>query len=317
MAVELIIGAAALLLLLGGKKKKKKSGTSNGSGGGGTDDGGDLVGPDGNKSGGGGSGGGGGGGGGSGGSGGAPSNLANDAIWVSNDCKEVVYGDDTGEAFWESKGLKVAQNFIDANYHDPYEVAKTMVLSMAPCAIEFPVMEDGLSPMEEELRREFFNREFKDVYYLIQFLHDKVAALMDKEEYTIEFDDRCEVTFVGENWPRPMAERMIRFYLEYTYPTESGKAHDKKYPTWPMADIDENTMQWQDNVITAVINRMHPECGAAIVQAFKKDPWSATAFFNSRPGLKALYNELHQLVDWVDEHREGGLDFGMVDDVTG
>lgn len=308
MAGEFVIGGGiALLLLLGGKKKKKKSDTS-----GGTHDGSGLDEPTEKKTpGGGGSGGGSQGGGGKGG--GAPSNLAKDAVWVSRDCRSVAYGDGTGEAFWENKARPVAANFIAANYHDPYEIAKMMVLSMAPCAIEFPVMEDDFEPMEEEFRREMFNREFKDVYYLIQFLHDKIAELMDREEIVIEFNERCDVAFVGEDWERYPADRMIRFYIEYMYPEASDSGHEHKYKSWPLADSEEKVMGWVDNVATAVINRMDPECGIAIVEAFKKDPLSASSFFSTRQGLKAMYDRLVDLVHHVDDNRTGGLDFPKFD----
>lgn len=312
MSGELLIGGGiALLFLLGGKKKKKTTDTKNGEeehGGSELDEPTEKKKP----------GGGGSGGGSQGGSsegGGVPFNLAPDAIWVSPDCKRVVYGDETGEAFWENKGLPVAQKFIAANYHDPYEIAKMMILSMAPCVLEFPIMEDGFDPMEEEFRRELFNRNFKDVYYLVQFLHDKIAELMDREEILIEFDDRCDIAFVGDSWGRPIAERMIRFYLGYMYPTASEAGHEEKHKAWPLVDVDEKKMLWWDNVATAVINRMNPECGIAIVDAFKKEPFSANSFFATRPGLKAMYESLIELVNWVDDNREGGLDFSKLDKI--
>ena len=317
MAGELVIGGGiALLLLLGGKKKKKKTTNGTGTGTGTGEHGGsELDEPTEKKKGSGTGGSGGGSQGGSGRGGGVPLNLAPDAVWVSPDCKKVVFGDETGEAFWKKKGEPVAKKFIAANYHDPYEVAKLMILSMAPCAIEFPVAEDKFDPMEEEFRRELFNRDFKDVYYFIQFLHDKIAELMDKEEFIIQFDDRCDVVFVGENWERPIAERMARFYVGYMYPMESEIGHEETHKTWPLADVDEKHMIWWDNVATAIINRMHPECGIAIVEAFKKDPWTGNAFFATRPGLKALYESLTGLVNWVDDHQAGGLDFKMLDKI--
>ena len=301
------MGAAALFL--GGKKKK----TAGGSSGSGTDsdtvDGGTLGTP-------GGKGGGSGSGGSGSGKGGSPSNLAPDGIWVSADCKTVVFGDDTGEAFWNRKGLKAAEGFVAANYFDPYEIARLMVMPMAPCAAEFPVMEDGYPAMEEELRRELFNRNFKEVYYLIQFLHDNIALLLDRARHIVEFDDRCEVIFVGEDWEDQIAERMIRFYLEYSYPNAFEKGHQEKYPPWPMADIPEKNMWWLDNIVTAVINRVSPDCGIAIAEAFKKDQFSGSAFFNARPGLEALYKSLYNRANAADDNREGGIDFEMVDEVS-
>ena len=303
----LALGAAALFL---GGKKRKGSGTGGTGTGSGTVDGGSLGTPDGKGGGGSGSGGGS-------GKGGAPSNLAPDGIWVSADCKTVVFGDDTGQTFWDRKGLKAAEGFIEANYFDPYEIARSMVMPMAPCAAEFPVMEDGYSAMEEELRRELFNRNFKEVYYLIQFLHDNIALLMDRARHIVEFDDNCDVIFVGADWESEVAERMIRFYLEYSYPNVSDSLdHEKEYPTWPMADASEKNMWWLDNVVTAVINRMSPSCGIAIVEGFKKDPLSGISFFNARPGLEALYKSLHNRANAADENREDGIDFEMVDEVS-
>ena len=308
MSGELVIGGGIALLLLLGKKKKKKSTTNGGSKNGGGEHGGSELDEPTEKKRPGGGGSGGGSQGGSGKGGGAPSNLAPDAVWVSADCKKVVYGDETGEAFWEKKGLPVAQKFIAANYHDPYEIAKMMVLSMAPCAVEFPVMEDGFDPMEEEFRREMFNRDFKDVYYLLQFLHDKIAELMDREEILVEFNERCDIVFVGESWERPIAERMARFYVDYMYPASTDfMDHDERFKAWPLADVPEKNMIWWDNVATAIINRMHPECGIAIVEAFKKDPWTGNAFFATRPGLKAFYDSLTDLVNTVHDQQSGGI----------
>lgn len=306
MSGELIVGGLALLFLLGGKKKKKKEGKN----GDGTHGGSELDDPK-NKENGGGSEGGSQGGSGKGGK--APKNLAPDAVWVSPDCKEVVFGDGTGEAFWESKGRPTAQKFIEAYYTDPYEIAKLMITSMAPCVFEFPVRGDGYDPMEEEFLREMFNRNFKEVYYFVQFLHDKTADLMDMDDFIIEFDENCDVPFVGIEWDNLVSDTMVRFYLEYMYPVHSAPDHDKKHPTWPMADVGEKSMDWFDNVATAVVNRMHPECGIAIVNAFKKDPYSAQSFFAKRPGLHAMYKNLIDRVDWVDTHRDDALDFKRLD----
>src|SRR5690606_10450978 len=109
MSAELIAGGAALLLLLLGKKKKKKSSTIDSAKDGRDNEGSSLDGPTQEKiPGGGGSGGGSKGGGGN----NPPTNLSKDAVWVSSDCKKVVFGDKTGELFWEKKGLPVAQQFI-------------------------------------------------------------------------------------------------------------------------------------------------------------------------------------------------------------
>jgi len=315
MSGELVIGGGIALLLLLGKKKKKSTKKTNGNGNGtngngnGTHGGSELDDPTEKKTpGGGGSGGGSQGGSGKGG--GVPSNLAPDAVWVSPDCKKVVFGDETGEAFWTKKGLPTAQKFIAANYHDPYEVAKMMVLSMAPCVVEFPVMEDGFDPMEEEFRREMFNRDFKDVYYLVQFLHDKIAELMDQEARLIEFNDRCDVVFVGEDWERFIAKRMARFYIDYMYPAATNfMDHEERFKAWPLADPKEENMVWWDNVATAIVNRMHPECGIAIVEAAKKEPFSGASFFATRPGLKAMYSSLVDLVNQTHDEQPGGLDF--------
>lgn len=309
MSSELLIGGLALLLLMAGKKGKKSPKATNGNGSGsgaGEDDGASLDDPTKEKT----PGGGGSGGGSKSGGGGAPSNLAKDAIWVSPDCKKVVYGDGTGEAFWEKKGLPVAEKFILAKYHDPYEIAKLMVKSMAPCVTEFPITEDGHEPMKEEFLREMFNRNFRDVYYLVQFLHDKISELMDREWFIINFDERCDVVFVGEKWFTPIAERMARFYVSYMYPSESDYSdHSKRFIAWTHADVAESKMLWWDNIATAIINRMDPECGIAIVNAFKKEPFTAKSFFSTRPGLSALYEGLTSMIRDVEDKQPASLDF--------
>lgn len=313
MSLEIILGGAALFLLLSGKKK---AGTTSGTGGDHGSlgpDAGPRSGPGGRR--------GGKGTGGSGGSGtGAPANLPVDMIWVSPDCQEVVYGDGTGDAFWDRYGMATAQGYVNANYRDPYEIAiavATPFIQHCPGILEkFPIAEDDYDPMEEELHREFFNRDHKDVYYLIQFFHDKCIELLGDADRLIVMDDRCNVEYVGENWHRLVADKMIRYYLEYMYPRPSPMGHtEAKYPAWPLADPTHIWMGWQGGIVTAVINRLSPVCGVAIVEALKKEPHSAASFFASRPEMKRLYDDLYVQVDHLDDNRVGGLDFDLIDEL--
>jgi len=239
----------------------------------------------------------------------APSNLADDAIWVRKDCKEVAFGDGTGELWWERKGKPAAEKFIAANYFDPYEIARSMILTIAPCAVEFPVLEDGLNPMDEEFAREMFLREFPDVYYLIMFLYNRISELLDQEDYTIEFNEDCDVTFVGEKWMIPIARRMANFYLTYGYPLETPV--DWVYlPVWEGAEVPEKNLVWWDNIVIAIINRMAPNCAKEIAAAFKKEPFAATSYFSKRPGLFSLYLDLQTYINELDDERfVGGLEF--------
>jgi len=286
-----------------------------------------------------------------------PSKLAPDAVWVGRSpdgviCTAVVFGDGTGEAFWKNKALPVAKKYISEGWGDPYLIAVQMIRTMAPCAEEFPHLaiqhwdyeeraevhnrtgewppvegdldSDGtLTLAEREFGREIFLRAYRDVYYLIQFLHDKIAELMGREDQIIKFDSRCEVTFVGKNWHgRPQsnpnirntsgAEVMARFYVEYMYPVSSNYSdHHHRFKAWQLADSDEKYMNWYDNIATAIINRMHPECGIALASAFKKEPFSAESFFATRPGLEAEYYSLVDLIQFVEDLREGGMDISF------
>ncbi len=297
----LIIGlGAAALLLMGGKKKKRTSGNGNGK----------LT-PDGNGDGysGGNGGWGGGGGGGWGGSGsssgGGPDSGSRAAsaggIWVSSDCKTLEYVNDSPEYWWNKRGKAAAQNFVGANYHDSYEIARAIVISFVPCVAEFPVMDDGLDPMEEEYGREQFLREYTDAYYLLQWLYNAIAELLEAEDYTVEFDDNCELTFVGENWMKANAERMMRFYMDLSYPSPAPPDYDVK--SWLGHNSDESFMVWSDNLATAVLNRMHPDCAIALRAAFVKDPLEAKSFFASRPGFKAAYDQLIDLANFIEDNR--------------
>lgn len=309
----LIGGGVALLLLLSGKKKSKalpsdksddksKNGETPDNGGG----------TNGGTNGGGGSGGGGSGGG-SGGRRTPPPDLKPDAIWVSKDCKVVAFGDGTGEAWWKKIGEATAKKFIEANYRDPHEIARSMIVSVAPCAAEFPVMEDGLDPMEEEYLREMFLRKFRDVYYLIQFLYNKIANLIDLDTYTMEFSDNCDVEFVGIDWVDSVARRMMRFYLDYMYPVNSGYDHESTHKASELSDVKLEYLWDEDNIAIAVLNRMHPKCASELNDAFKHDKYKAAQFLSKRPGLKALYSELLELFYEVESDRGGGLDFEALD----
>ncbi len=304
----LIIGlGAAALLLMGGKKKKSTSGNGNGNGGNGDNGDNGGTGDNGNGGGGGGGTGGGGSGGGSGGSGGSGSgSRASSAggIWVSSDCKTLEYVNDSPEYWWNKRGKSAAQNFVDANYHDPYEIARDIVISFVPCVAEFPVMEDGLEHMDEEYGREQFLRNFTDAYYLLQWLYNAISELLEVEGYTVEFDDNCELTFVGENWIKGNAERMMRFYINYSYP-EAAETDPDKIP-WLGADasgLGETFMTWSDNLATAALNRMNPDCALALREAFVKDPHEAKAFFANRPGLKSAYDQLIDLANFIEDNR--------------
>lgn len=297
----LLIALGAAALLLGGKKKKKTDPSTGGTSTPGDDD---------NGSGGGGSGSGGWGGSGSGsGSGGSGSSKAQAAggIWVSPDCKEIAYVNDSPEYWWNTRGKKAAQNFIDADYYDPYEIARALIVKMAPCAAEFPVMDDDLEPMNEEYFREQFLRNFKDVYYLIQWLYNAISELLGSENYTVEFDDGCEMSFMGEDWLSTTGDRMIRFYIDYAEPM--GSAEDHNVEAWEGADPDQDFMDWDNNIATALINRMHPTCALEIREGFKRDPGTAEAFFATRPGLKASYDQIVDLVHYIDINRPTSFSF--------
>src|SRR5690606_41986782 len=78
-------------------------------------------------------------------------------------------------------------------------------------------------------------------YFIVQLFFPTRRSSDLKEEYTIEFDDRCDVVFVGERWMPIIAERMARFYVSYMYPNESDfPDHHKKFMAWPLADVNED-----------------------------------------------------------------------------
>ena len=321
----LLAGAAALLLMGGKKKKKSGSGDGSGDGSGGTADddaaGGDgLLDPGEKPSGGGDANGGdttpkgpgkkrpGG--------GNTPPKLAPDAIWVSADCKKVYFAEGrigtlkAGQKWFENKALPQIDKFKDAGYTDPYEISRQMILKMAPCAAGFPLASEVKSPGQLEYDREAFLRKYRDVYLLIMALAYAAHITLGQEENLILIDSTtCDVTHVGENWGRPIAEQMINFYLNYMYPVATNESnHSEKYYASLTSDTKENSMIWSDNIAVAVINRFDPLCGKQLAEAFRREPFTAATFFKSRPGLKALYQNLIDLVNYVDNNR-GGLDF--------
>jgi hypothetical protein len=163
-------------------------------------------------------------------------------------------------------------------------------------------MEDDLDHMDEEYGREQFLRNFTDAYYLLQWLYNAIAELLEAEDYTVEFDDNCELTFMGDKWIKSNAERMMRFYLQYAYPEYAEISDDMK--SWLGAGDSSNAfMVWSDNLATAVLNRMHPDCAMSLREAFVKDPHEAKAFFASRPGLKSAYDQLIELANFIEDNR--------------
>ena len=124
---------------------------------------------------------------------------------------------------------------------------------------------------------------------------------MEAEDRTVEFDDNCELTFVGENWIKGNAERMMRFYMQYAYSEDAKDGVDIK--SWSGHDVDEISMPWSTNLATAVLNRMHPDCALSLREAFVKDPREAKAFFASRPGLKSAYDQLIELANFIQDNR--------------
>lgn len=319
----LLLAGAAALLLMGGKKKKKSSASGDGSGSPGDDAaGGDGLLDPGQKP----SDGGGGGGGGKKpkapgkkpGSGNTPPKLAPDAIWVSSDCKKVYFAEgrintpNAGLKWFETKAEPQIEKFEGAGYTDPYEIARAMILKMAPCAAEFPLASEVESPGQLEYDRETFLRKYRDVYSLIMALVESAQEILGQDENMISFDPkRCDVTYVGDNWGKPIAEQMINFYLNYMYPIESDGSHtlDKFYASLT-SDTKETSMIWSDNIAVAVINRFDPRCGSELAEAFRREPFTATTYFSSRPGLRVLYQNLIDLVNYVDDNR-GGLDFNV------
>lgn len=314
----LLAGGAALLLMGGGKKKKKKS---SGTGDGSTGD--DLLGPgdrpgDGSSSGGSGTGGKGSGTGRPGSGGYKVPNLAPDAIWVSPDCQRVFFAggrigtSGAGDRWFDKKALPAIEKFSKAGYDNPYEIARSMVLGMAPCAAEFPIKTDDLNPSEIEYARETFLRKYRDVYILIMQLVESAQSIIGQEDRMISFDPKtCDVVFVGDNWGRPTAETMAGFYLNYMYPPTSPKDYSREeYKASLTSDPKENYMTWADNIAVAILNRFSPVCGSELANAFKKDHFTAQAFFNARPGLAAVYTNLIDLVNYVEDNRPG-LDFKL------
>jgi len=323
----LLLAGAAALLLMGGKKKKKSSASGDGSGGAGdgagdgTGGGDDLLDPGQKPSDGGGSsddatpkgpgkkrpGG-----------GNTPPKLSPDAIWVSADCKKVYFAEgrigtpNAGQKWFEKKALPQIEKFKGAGYTDPYEISRQMILKMAPCAAGFPLASEVKSPGQLEYDREAFLRKYRDVYSLIMALVESAQGILDQDEDMISFDSKkCDVTYVGDNWGKPIAEQMINFYLNYMYPVATNDSnHSEKFYASLTSDTKETSMIWSDNIAVAVINRFDPRCGNEIAEAFRREPFTATTYFKSRPGLRVLYQNLIDLVNYVDNNR-GGLDFNV------
>ena len=219
-ALLAIAGAFALLAM--GKKKKKKGngdgnggGTGNGNGKGESSDPGDpgTPGTPGTP----------GGGGGSSTkpgkttpttpSGEKPDALTPDALWVSGDCKTVEFGDETGELWWQNKGLPAAQKFVEANYLEPYEIAREMLAPIVPCAAEFPLSFEVETGDELEFLREMFLREYPDVYYLIMTLYKQISPMVGFDAFNLRFTEECKIEFVGFEWLDKVARGQLLFYL--------------------------------------------------------------------------------------------------------
>jgi len=257
---------------------------------------------------------------------GAPPALEPGALWVSADCMTVAFGDESGELWWQQKGLPSAQEFVAANYIDPYEIAREMLLPIAPCVAEFPLIFEAETNAELQFGREFFLRTFPDVYYLMMTLYKQIAPLTGLDAFNLRFDEDCKVEFVGHEWLKMVAQWELLFYLDFAYPT--GSDYDFVHGgAWLGSDLKEEHVEWLDNCILAVINRWSSECATAIMDAFKSgeiehgSQWMGDgprgAFFKNRPTLQKLYSDLFELGTRLDETRVGTLPFDLPDEVKG
>jgi len=278
-----ILAGGFALLLLGGKKKRKSSGRDLGDlDGDGYYDGDGLLDPDGKKS--------------SGSSGkksgtGKKSDgsynvpdLAPDAIWVSPDCQRVFFADgrigepNAGSLWFSEKAIPAIGRFVSANYDDPYEIARQMILSMAPCAAEFPVRSDGVSQFELQAGRDYFLNTYRDVYTLIMLLVESAQSAMNQDGEMISFNSNCDVTFVGNQWEEYVAKPMVDFYVgEYL---KSGSP--------------DSTARLINSIVPKVIDRFSPPCGKKM-SSLASDS-ARMKFSNARPGLSSVIQTLSYLI---------------------
>jgi len=250
-------------------------------------------------------------------SGTTPPLLKPDALWVSSDCQVVEFGDETGELWWQNKGLTAAQKFLEANYLDPYEIARDMLLPIAPCVANFPLVFEVESAHELEFKREMFLREYNDVYYLIMSLYKQIAPLAGMDAFNLRFDENCKVEYLGFDWVNVIGSEQMLFYLDYAYPIASDPGKQK--PAWLGADITESVASFMDNCVIAVINRWSSDCAVAIMEEFKAgraeadSAWNMDGprgqFFKSRPVLQKLYRDLFDLGHSLEDSRAGVLPF--------
>lgn len=252
-------------------------------------------------------------------SGTTPPPLKPDALWVSSDCQVVKFGDQTGELWWQNKGLTAAQKFLEANYLDPYEIARDMLLPIAPCVANFPLVFEVDSANELEFKREMFLREYNDVYYLVMSLYKQIAPLVGMDAFNLRFDEDCKVEYLGFDWVNVIGREQLLFYLDFAYPNTGSE----NILSWLGADLTETHVDWIDNVVIAVINRWSSDCSVAIMEAFKTGKaekgsgWYTDgprgSFFKSRPVLKKLYQDLFNLANELDDVRVGELPFDPED----
>lgn len=279
----LMVAGGFALLLLGGKKKRKSSGKDlSDRDGDGYHDGDGLLDPDGKKT---------------DGSSGKKSgtgkksdgsynvpDLAPDAIWVSPDCQRVFFADgrigepNVGSLWFSEKAVPAIDRFISANYDDPYEIARQMILSMAPCAAEFPVRSDGVSQFELQAGRDYFLNTYRDVYTLIMLLVESAQSALNQDGEMISFNSNCDVTFVGNQWEKYVAKPMVDFYIGQQL--ESG--------------TPDSTTELINSVVPKVIGRFSPPCGQRM-SSLASDS-ARIKFSSARPGLSSVIQTIGYLV---------------------
>ena len=76
------------------------------------------------------------------GSGSGGGKLAASDLFISKDCKSFAFGDKTGDAWWKSKGEKVAKQYIKSGETSPYIIAFEMLKKTGNCFKSFPAKED-------------------------------------------------------------------------------------------------------------------------------------------------------------------------------
>jgi|GEM_PF-5224317 len=236
-------------------------------------------------------------------SGGSSKKLAKNALLISEDCTKYKFGDETGDAFWESLA-PVAQQYVDENYTNSYDIAIHLLKQLKTSCFNTLLTLQDLELNEFEFYRilMLFRKEFPEMFILLSWLRDKIEFDLFAGDSMILVDDDCLVTGIGVSWAENTALPMLgaALDLEIKMPGISSEAASKVGD--PEYGNKVHPVTIRENAMKAVLALNIPWC----VNVLNTDS------FNNKNAdlLNELYNMIFDNYDSMMEVYEEGFFLG-------